>query len=54
VILMSHQCIAPETVADIKILVGFLRRSDHISHHALTDSSQTRMVAVNRYETPSA
>ncbi len=49
--------IAPEAVADIRILVGFASLQADQYHtflitHSLT-GSQTRMVAVNRYETPS-
>lgn len=49
--------IAPETVADIRILVGFASLQPDQYHtflitHSLT-ATHTRMVAVNRYETPS-
>lgn len=49
--------IAPDAVAEIKILVGFASLQADQYHtflitHALT-GSHTRMVAVNRYETPS-
>jgi len=49
--------IAPDAVAEIKILVGFASLQPDQYHtfmitHALT-GSHTRMVAVNRYETPS-
>lgn len=49
--------VAPEAVAEIKILVGFASLQVDQYHtflitHALT-GSHTRMVAVNRYETPS-
>lgn len=50
--------IAPDAIADIKILVGFASLQADQYHtflitHALT-GSHTRMVAVNRYETPSS
>jgi phage tail sheath protein FI len=49
--------IAPDSIAEIRILVGFASLQPDQYHtflitHALT-GSHTRMVAVNRYETPS-